>query len=389
MTFIQKWITARSLSRMRARATNAPSIATYVELARSFIANNNLGEAEHVLDEALELFPGSGDLERLRRLVKSHKISDRVKEVRRRIELNPTPAMYHELVELQLQCNDPSSAEITVADWKRIFPTDAGADLASIKISLRRFYSERAAADGRAALAGLERLLQRDPGHARALRLMAELCSRIGALPRAMEALNQLLQIVPNDPEVDCWKKTVEEALLIAKHTRMDVSRALREIEETGQFPDAVLPSDPSFSTKRIKAPERKAPKSLDMARPALAKLAKTAGVRLVVLVRGSAALVRGARPGTAEGIARSSRSISVTAKRMTRRMGLGSFVGAVFETDDGVLILHGADQASAAAVVEDFRHIQDVRCAVTDLAIIPGGSEETFAGAEGELVHA
>ncbi|MBL8692860.1 MAG: tetratricopeptide repeat protein [Planctomycetes bacterium] len=389
MSFLQKWMTSRSLARLRDRVASAPSIATYADLARAFVAANDLTEAERVLDEGLELFPGAGDLERMRRLVKSHKLADRVKEVRRRLDLHPTPALYHELVELQLQCNDPASAEVTVSDWKRLFPADGGAELASIKISLRRFYSERAAADGRAALAGLERLLQRDPGHARALRLMAELCSRIGALPRAVEALNRLSQIVPDDPEVDCWRKTVEEATQSGKHVRVDVSRALREIEETGQFPDPIAPVDDTLPSPRNTRADRKAPKVLDAARPAFARLAKSAGVRIVVLVRGSAALVRGAPSGAAEGMARATRALSLTSRRLTRRMGLGSFVEAVIETEDGVVVLRGADQASAAAVVDGFQRFQDVRGAVADLASSPGNVEQVLEGAEGELVHA
>ncbi len=388
MGLLKRWISNRSLNRMRERVQAAPSIANYADLARAFATGGDLDEAERILEEGLDLFPRTSELERLRRLVKSQQLSDRTREVRRRLEFHPTPALFHELVELQLQCNDPAAAEVTVADWRRLFPADAGVELASIKIALRRFYSERAAADGRAAYAGLERLLQRDPGHARALRLLAELCSRIGALSQAADALTRLSQIVPDDPGVARWRETIEMGLAKNDRARVDLSRALRDVEETGQFPDPVAPDDDPEKIAEKK--RRAAPRALDAARPAFARLAKCDGVRLVVLVRGSAALVRGARPGTAEAIARAARAISVSAKRTTRRLGLGAFVEVVAETDDGVLVLRGADSASASAVVDRFSRLGSVRGAVADLAAAPPVmAADVSEGTGGELVHA
>jgi predicted regulator of Ras-like GTPase activity (Roadblock/LC7/MglB family) len=285
-----------------------------------------------------------------------------------------------------MQCNDFAASELTCSEWRRMFPADSGAELASLKISLRRFYKDRAASDGRAALAGLERLLARDPGHARALRLLAELCSRIGALHMAQEALTRLAQIVPDDPGVEMWRKKVNIALATSPE-KMDLNRSLREVEETGQFPDPVPSSDDLEAQSR--SHEKKVPRVLDSARPALGRLAKIPGVKLVVLVRGSAALVRGARHGGAEHVARATRAIAVSAKRSTRRMGLGSFNEVVIDTDAGSLLLHAGDPSCAAALVDKSTHMASVRRAIADLAAAPPDAADAASGAEGELVRA
>lgn len=387
MGLFQRWFQNRSLGRFRERAVDAPSISTYADLARAAVASNNLEEAERTLNEGLDLFPSSSELDRLHRLVIQHKLADRIRELRRRLEFHPAPGLYHELLDLQLQCNDPASAELTCSDWRRMFPGDSGAELAGIRISLTRFYKDRAATDGRAAIAGLEKLLTRDPGHARALRLMAELCSRIGALTKAKEALRQLSQIVPDDPDVYTWNKRVDEALVLAG-TKVDLNRVFREVEETGQFPDPV----PSFDAEemRRKQEKDKKPRILDSARPALARLAKMPGVRFVVLVRGSAGLVRGAPPGGAEPMARSTRAVAIHAKRTTRRMGLGSFTEAIIDTDHGSLIIRCGDPSTAAAIIDKSAPLQPARTALEDLASAPAlEASEVPDGTEGELVHA
>jgi predicted regulator of Ras-like GTPase activity (Roadblock/LC7/MglB family) len=385
--FLDRWLSNRALTKLRERLVGTPSIASYADLARAFVASNDFANAERVLEEGLESFPSSSELERLKRLVRQHRLADRIHEVRRRIEMQAAPALYHELVELQLQCNDFNSADATCADWRKMFPADSGAELAAIKISLRRFYKDRAANDGRAAIAGLERLLARDPGHARALRLTAELCSRIGALPRALEALTRLAQIVPEDPGVEMWRKKVEQAIATTKQ-RLDVNRSLREVEETGQFPDPVPSSEEELQNQQKKS--KKSPRALDSSRPALSRLGKIADVRLVILVRGSEALVRGSRPGTAEAVARATRAVAITAKRATRRMGLGAFQEAVIETDTGSLVLRAGDPSCAAAVVDKLTQLSSVRSAVADLASAPPTSSADVASdAEGELVRA
>lgn len=390
MSFFARLFSRRSVHKLRDRVSDTPSIASYADLARAFVASNDIASAERILDEALDAFPASTELDRLRRLVRQHRLADRVQDLRRRIDEEATPSLYHELCEIQLQCNDFNSAALTCSEWRRMFPADSGAELASIKIALRRFYTDRAAADGRAAFAGLENLLARDPGHARALRLLAELCSRIGALQKAQEALSRLSQIVPDDPGVATWRRRVDFALA-SSHQSMDLNRSLREVEETGQFPDPVPSVDEDAAERRAKKPAApKAPRVLDAARPALGRLARVPGVRLVVLVRGSAALVRGARAGTAESVARATRSIAVTAKRTTRRMGMGSFQQVVVDTDSGSLVLQSGDPSCAAAVIDRLTSMPAVRSALADLASAP--ASQAAAGAEhseGEVVRA
>ena len=389
MGFLNRWLSNRSLSKLRNRLSDTPSIASYADLARAFVTSNDFAAAERALEEGLEMFPSSSELERLRRLVRQNRLADRIHEVRHRIEMQATPNLYHELVDLQLQCNDFGASEQTCSEWRRMFPADSGAELAAIKIALRRFYKDRAASDGKTAIAGLEQLLARDPGHARALRLMAELCSRIGALPRALEALTRLARIVPEDPSVETWRKKVEQALASSRKA-VDLNRSLREVEETGHFPDPVPSSEEIQNQQNKNANERRTPRVLDASRPALSRLAKIPGVRLVILVRGSAALVRGARAGGAEGVARATRAIAITAKRTTRRMGLGAFNEVVIDTDDGALVLRAGDPSCAGAVVEKLSHFQSVRDAVADLAAVPPlAGEDVPAGAEGELVRA
>lgn len=390
MGIFDRWLGKGSVQKMRERVGDAPSIASYADLARAQVAMNDLDGAERILDDGLDAFPSSSELERLRRLVRQHRLGDRIQELRRKLEQQATPTVYHELVDLQLQCNDFNAAAATCSEWKRMFPADSGAELASAKISLRRFYRDRASADGREAIAGLERLLARDPGHARALRLMAELYSRIGALDLALESLTRLAQIVPEDPGVATWRTRVAAALESGKKS-VDVGRSLREVEETGQFPDPVPAADEDEERPMGHAArEAVSPRVLDSARPALARLAKIPGVRLVVLVRGSAALVRGAEPGQAEPIARATRAIAIAAKRTTRRMGLGAFNEVVIDTEQGALVLRAGDPSSAAAVVDRWSQFQAVRGAVADLAAAsPSPASEVPMGAEGEFVRA
>ncbi|MBI3820789.1 MAG: tetratricopeptide repeat protein [Planctomycetes bacterium] len=387
MGLLQRWFSTRSRTRIRERANDSPSIHLYAEHTRSAVASNNLAEAERIVNEGLDIFPSSTELDRLRRLVRQQKLADRVREIRKRLDRHPTPALYHELLDIQLLCNDTAAAEVTCSEWRRMFPIDAGAELGNIRIALARFYKDRAAADGRAAISGLEKLLARDPGHARALRLMAELCSRIGSLTKARDVLSRLSQIVPDDPEVGGWREKVDQAIR-GGPANFDLNRILREVEETGQFPDPVPTLDDEKANKKEK--EEKKPRILDSARPALAKLSKLQGVRLVTLVRGSAALVRGAPTGGAEPVARSTRAVAIHAKRTTRRMGLGTFKEAVIESDNGSLVICCGDPSSASAIVEIASSIGAVRAALEDLASAPAPDHSNVPeGAEGELVHA
>lgn len=387
MGLIQRWFSNRTIKRTRERLGEAPSIHTYAELVRSAVASDDVNEAERILNEGLDVFPSSTELDRLRRLVRQHKLADRLKELRKKIDQHPAPSLYHELVDIQLICNDTTAAELTCSDWRRMFPIDSGAELAGIRVSLARFYKDRAAADGRAAMNGLDRLLARDPGHARALRLMAELCSRIGALSKAKEVLTRLSQIVPDDPDVEAWRQKVESALLSGS-PNFDLNRILREVEETGQFPDPVPTLEDEKAKKKIE--KDKKPRMLDSARPALAKLSKLPGVRMVVLVRGSAALVRGAQPGAAEPVARATRAVAIHAKRTTRRMGLGTFQEATVDTDNGSLMISCGESATSSAITEKSAPLQSAREALEDLASAPAPNGSPVPeGAEGELVHA
>src|SRR4030095_7594507 len=89
-------------------------------------------------------------------------------------------------------------------------------------------------------------------------------------------------------------------------------------------------------------------------------------------LGRAAAARRRGARTRGAERRARAPRSIAVTAKRTTRRMGLGAFIEAVIETDSGAMLMRAGEAATAATVVDGSARIERVRGAITDLASTP-----------------
>jgi hypothetical protein len=88
--------------------------------------------------------------------------------------------------------------------------------------------------------------------------------------------------------------------------------------------------------------------------------------------------------------VARTTRAIAITAKRMTRRMGLGAFNEILIDTTDGALVLRMGDPSCAGAVVDKVNHLQAVRGALADLAAVaPVASAEVPVGAEGELVRA
>ena len=189
---------------------------------------------------------------------------------------------------------------------------------------------------------------------------------------------------------METWRKKVEQALASSRKA-VDLNRFAARGRGDGALPRSGAPRAEEIQNQQNKnANERRTPRVLDASRPALSRLAKIPGVRLVILVRGSAALVRGARAGGAEGVARATRAIAITAKRTTRRMGLGAFNEVVIDTDDGALVLRAGDPSCAGAVVEKLSHFQSVRDAVADLAAVPPlAGEDVPAGAEGELVRA
>ncbi|MCB9882471.1 MAG: hypothetical protein H6834_11835 [Planctomycetes bacterium] len=344
MGVLKKLLHARGLAAKRRQVAADGTPRAYADLARSYAAMCDYDSVARITEEGLQRFPEAHELHRLWRTARSAVLSDRISALREELNTAPRPAVYRELTETYLEMDDIPRCEAVCVQWSARFPGDDGASLALARARIRRFYKERNAVDGLGAVDLLRGICERDSQNAKAMRLLAELSSRVGAYAFARDVLAQLLELIPGEPALEGWYRRVADDAEGAP----GLTSAIRDVELSGSFTGVSGWSNPEQQPDEpASGPVQSQRLSL---REELDNLASREGIGRVAYLRGSTALVRGAHKGDGESFARMLRALNTVARRSTRRMGLGSFSGGILENEEGRVILASAGESAIAA---------------------------------------
>jgi tetratricopeptide (TPR) repeat protein len=338
-------MTARGLASKRRAVAAAPSIESYADLARGYASLNDYSGVVRTCEEGLQHFPSAGELKRLRRMARAAILGERVSEIRDELNAAPRPGLYRELAETYLELGDLARCESVCVQWTARFPQDDGARLALARARIRRFYQERNAGDGLGAIELLNGVCERDPQNAKALRLLAELATRVGSYEVARETLARLLELIPGEPTLEGWYRRVNDE----SEGAPDLLQAIRDVELNGRFPGL----EQRAHAHQEDAPTADANGQVQRGSNLRADLDQIAALKSagrVAYLRGSTALVRGAAKGSGDPFARMTRSLTTIARRSTRRMGFGSFSAGFIESPQcKIVLVAGHDNAAAA----------------------------------------
>jgi tetratricopeptide (TPR) repeat protein len=351
----------RELRRLEQRAKESPSPTTFVDLGQVYINMGVTAEALRVADEGLALFPTSEELRKLRKFAKKSQVNGQIEDLRTRLAKAAHPKLYRELAALYLELGDYAAVEGTCEECVRRFPDDDGVHLILAKGRLATFYRDQSARDGLGAVSSLRRVVELDPGNAKAHRLLGEVLFRIGAASQALHHLELLREMVGDDPEILALHKEVASTAASAGEDNLEV--LFHDVETTGVL------AHPPLVRERPQQPIRVASEAgIHSIRDALTQIAEVAGVRKAAYIRGSKALVKGEIRDGKDTFLRTVRVVSKSAQRAARKMDIGSFSKGIVEGSFGHICLCCYGEVTAAVLCDPGTNTERVLADLQDL---------------------
>jgi tetratricopeptide (TPR) repeat protein len=156
----------------------------------------------------------------------------------------------------------------------------------------------------------LQRAVAMAPGDAQARRLLGEVLYRIGAVHGAMEHLQKLQELDPQDAELQTLLAHVQGLA----DRGDDIDGLLEDVEAHGSL------AHPSLAA----VPKPQGDEAMARVRDGLAHVADLAGVRKATFIRGSKALVKGAQDDAMPALASGSVGAGARAAACTGRAPCG-----------------------------------------------------------------
>ncbi len=359
MKLIRKLKIWKELKRLETRVRENPVPSTFVDLGQVYI---NLGMNERTLqlaEEGLALFPRSEELRKLRRFAKKTRLNAKIKDLRSRLDRGPQPRLYRELATLYLEQGDFDAVQSLTDECLQCFPEDDGTLLVLAKARLTSFYRDLIAQDGLEAIHCLQRVIALDPEHLRAHRMLAELLYRVGAAPSAVQHLEILTSLVPDDKEV---QEMLEDARRASPFVE-DLETLFQRVEDDGAM--ATSPVKGDRGPRRDAMPDKA---TLNRVRDSLAQVADCAGVRKAAYIRGSKALVKGDIRDGKDSFLRIARVVSKASQRAARRMDIGTFNKGALEGPFGQICLCSYGEVVAAVLCDPGTDVDRVLAELQEL---------------------
>lgn len=323
MHLIQRMKIWKELRRLEQRAREEPSPSTFVDLGQVHINLEMHQKAQRVAEDGLALFPKSTELRQLLECARRGLRKQRAADLRARLTRSPAGKSYRELAMLQIDLGDTAGLHATCQEWSVRFPGDPGAWLVLGQARLLGFYRDLAAREGHEAVRCLERAVQMDGDDVQARRLLAEVLYRIGAVQRAVDHLQVMRSLKPDDPEISALLQHVAN---LADHGD-DVDALLGEVEEHGCL------ANPSLAAV-VARPQQD--ETMSRARDSLTHVAGLPGVRKAAFIKGTRALVKGAIRDGKDPFLRVARVVAKAAHRFARRLDIGSASKSIVDGDFG-----------------------------------------------------
>lgn len=358
MHLIQRMKIWKELRRLEQRAREQPSPSTFVDLGQVYINLDLHDKAERIAEDGLALFPKAPELRQLLDCARRGLRSKQAAELRAKLTRSPNAATYRELAQLQIELGDQAALHTTCQEWSLRFPDDPGCWLVLGQARLVGFYRDLAAREGQEAVRCLQRAVAMAPGDAEARRLLGEVLYRIGAVNGAMEHLQKLQELDPQDAELQALLAHVQGLA----DRGDDIDGLLEDVEAHGSL------AHPSLAA----APKPQGDEAMARVRDGLAHVADLAGVRKATFIRGSKALVKGAIRDGRDPFLRVVRVVAKAAHRFAKRLDIGSANKTVVDGPFGHVCICVYGEALAAVQCDEG----------TDLTQVMAELQEIVAGA-------
>ena len=336
MHLIQRMKIWKELRRLEQRAREAPAPNTFVDLGQVYINLDMHDKAERIAEDGLALFPKSSELRQLLECARRGLRKKRAEELRAKATRSPSPKVFQELAQVQVELGDTAALHVTCQEWNLRFPDDAGCWLVMGQARLVNFYRDLAAREGLDAIRCLDRAVEMQPDAQQARRLLGELLYRIGAVRAAEKHLARLQALDTADAEVAALLRHVGSL----EDQGDDVESLLDDVETHGSL------RHPSMTA----APRASADASMGLVRDGLAHVADLPGVRKATFIRGSKALVKGAIRDGRDPFLRVARVVAKAAHRFARRLDIGSANKTIVEGPFGNICICVYGEVLAAA---------------------------------------
>ena len=342
MRLLQRLKIWKELRRLENKVHETLSPSTYVDLGQVYINMDMIEQSLRVADEGLSLFPQSEELRKLRKFARKSQINKQIKERRAKLNKGPNAALYKEIADLYLELGDFGSVHGVAEECIRRFPDDEGAYLVLAKARLNNFYRDITARDGLEALRGLEKVIELDPNNAKARRMLAELMFRVGAVHLGENQLESLQALAKGDREVEALLREME-----GKENMPGTFDMLFHVVE-GKGALTYPPVAPDRPQKPIASDD-----AIGTIRDSLAQLVETKGVIKACYIKGSKAMVKGEIVDGKDVFMRVVRVVAKAARRVCRRMDIGTFSKGCFDGDFGHICVCSFGEVVAAVLCE------------------------------------
>ncbi|MDA0947057.1 MAG: hypothetical protein O2799_00980 [Planctomycetota bacterium] len=318
------------------RVAEDPSAQNYLALAQESVQRGEPARVEAVCHEALALHPDHPALKSMLARATRMRLDERARQLQAELAEAPRPALWRELVEIELGAGRFGRAEALAARWQETAPS-AQAQAHRARAALHTFRESALPADAQRAwdLAGLAAEESRGDGMAH--EVCAELARMVGAHAAERAALARLIEAQPGQPELEARYR---EALACVGGPA-SFSAALEAVTRGG----VVTPLSSSYSQEReVEAA------TLAGVRPRLKELLAGSQAAFASFHRGGTALVQGATGPTADRTARGVRDLVRAGRDGARRLGLGPVRGIRVLGAHGDLAVRSSSRTAAAA---------------------------------------
>ncbi|MCA8949842.1 MAG: tetratricopeptide repeat protein [Planctomycetes bacterium] len=312
----------KELKRLEIRVREEPSPTTFVDLGQVYINLESYDKALRVAEDGLALFPKATEMKKLLDCARRGLGKQRAAELKARLIRSPSPKLFREVAELQMDLGDVAALHATCQEWSLRFPDDAAAWLLLGQARLLGFYRDLAAREGREAVRCLDRAVRMNGTDDQARRLLGEVLYRVGAVKQAMQHLEVLRELQHDDAELG---SLLEYVAGLEDHGD-NVEQLFGEVEERGSL------THPPLAAASVASGEV----GVGSIRETLGHIADIPGVRKATYIKGSRALVKGEIKDGRDPFLRIVRVIAKAAHRFGRRLDIGNACKNVVDGDFG-----------------------------------------------------
>ncbi len=213
------------------------------EKARKWIALGRADKALAVADRGLAVWPASDELREIVRFCRRLGTRDRVAVCRRELDADPTFERHVALARAQMESEDEGGAIRTAEAAAERFPDEPRPVLLVAELLFARFRRDRAASDGKAAIAALRHAVELAPGEAAYGLSLARRLVEIGALAEARREIDTILAADPDHAEAGALRQEIEPQPDAPPPEDVSIDILLRRIEDAASAPVTAAPN--------------------------------------------------------------------------------------------------------------------------------------------------